>query len=635
LIINIKDKKGEPVEDAKVAVRYSMPAMGSMPEMKGEAQVEEEDDGRYRAKFDLPMGGTWTLDLDIKTEKQGAATARYTLTIGTKGLTEVGAAKQAAAPGPEPLPAYRFNESVLASLRTAYEAYEEIRARLASDSLEGIGPRGHRVAEILKAAAAQTDSSPVQKELLAGADAAHRVAAVDKLEAARAAFGDLSRTLVLLAACDERLAEGHHVFECPMVEGFNKWLQTNQEIANPYMGPKMLQCGSKSQLPSAAADPHAGHSPDTSGGGEIAYYTCPMHPSIKQPTPGTCPICSMDLTPVTKTEVETGVIFVDAARRQLIGVKTTKVERRNVQKSIRTVGKITYDETRLVDVSLKFQGWIGQLKADATGQRVKRGQTLFTVYSPEVYAAQQDLLIASRSQPATTSTDTLTTRNGSLVDAARRRLKLWDISAGVINQVIKKGEPLQYVPVASPSSGFIVEKNVVAGSSVEPGARLFRIADLKTVWIEAELYEAELPLIKLGQAAKVTLSYLPDKQFEGKISFVYPYLTGTTRTGQVRIELDNPDVELKPDMYANVEFQLDRGERLVIPESAVVYAGPRRIVFLDLGEGKLRSQEVEIGVKSGEFYEVIKGLNEGQEIVTSGNFLIAAESRLKSATGQW
>jgi Cu(I)/Ag(I) efflux system membrane fusion protein len=164
---------------------------------------------------------------------------------------------------------------------------------------------------------------------------------------------------------------------------------------------------------------------------------------------------------------------------------------------------------------------------------------------------------------------------------------------------------------------------------------LLRIANLDKVWIEAELYEAELPLVEVGQPAAVTLSYLPDKRFTGKITFVYPYLSGATRTGKVRIELDNDKVELKPDMYANVELSVERGERLVVPESAVIYAGPRRLVFVDLGEGKLRPQEIEVGVKTGDWYEVRKGLSAGQKVVTSGNFLVAAESRLKSASGQW
>jgi Cu(I)/Ag(I) efflux system membrane fusion protein len=215
-------------------------------------------------------------------------------------------------------------------------------------------------------------------------------------------------------------------------------------------------------------------------------------------------------------------------------------------------------------------------------------------------------------------------QGGQLLEASRRRLELWDVPRGTIERVLSKGEPIRYVPIASPASGYIIQKNVFAGSAVEPGMQLMRIANLDKVWIEAELYEEELPLINV-----------PDTRIPGKITFIYPYLSGETRTGRVRIELPNKKIELKPDMYANVEFDIERGERLVVPESAVIYAGPRRLVFIDLGEGKLRPQQVQVGLKTGDYYEVTSGLSEGDRVVTSGNFLIAAESRLKSATGQW
>jgi Cu(I)/Ag(I) efflux system membrane fusion protein len=253
------------------------------------------------------------------------------------------------------------------------------------------------------------------------------------------------------------------------------------------------------------------------------------------------------------------------------------------------------------------------------------------VYSPEVYGALQDLLIAERS----TAFERASMRPSPLFDAAKQRLSLWDIPSGVVARTLEKRQVPRYVPIVAPATGFIVEKNVVEGSTVEPGARLFRIANLDKVWIEAELYESELPLVEVGHPATVTLAYLPDRRIDGKVTYVYPYLSGKTRTGQVRIELENRKVELKPDMYANVELTVDRGERLMVPESAVIYAGPRRLVFVDLGEGKLRPQEVQVGIQVDDAYEVLGGLSQGQKVVTSGNFLIAAESRLKSATQQW
>lgn len=368
--------------------------------------------------------------------------------------------------------------------------------------------------------------------------------------------------------------------------------------------------------------------------GDISHYTCSMHPSVRRQEQGTCPICSMDLVPVTREEVETGVFTVDAQRRQLIGVRTATVEHRPVQIRLRAVGKIAYDETRLSDVSVKFRGWIGRLSVNSMGQRVRKGETLFTLYSPELYSAQEEFLAAIASQRVAAGTSA-PARADYLVNAARERLRLWDLRDWQIDQIVEKGSPLKHMPVVSPVSGVVIEKSVVEGAAVEPGMKLYRIAGLETVWVEAEVYESELPLVSTGQEAEVVLPYLPGKRFRGRVSFVYPYLGPQTRTGRVRIELANPDLELRPDMYADVELVIDRGRRLVVPAEAVLHVGPRRLVFLDLGEGRLKPQEIEIGIKSGDDYEVLAGLEEGDIVVASGNFLVAAESRLKSAVEQW
>jgi Cu(I)/Ag(I) efflux system membrane fusion protein len=268
------------------------------------------------------------------------------------------------------------------------------------------------------------------------------------------------------------------------------------------------------------------------------------------------------------------------------------------------------------------------------GQRVRKGEILFTLYSPELYSAQEEYLAALGSQSAAAGTSA-PARADYLVGAARERLRLWDLRDWQIDQLAERGSPLEHIPVVSPVGGVVIEKMVVEGGAVEPGMKLYRIAGLETVWVEAEVYESELSLVSVGQEAEVILPYLTDKRFHGKVSFVYPYLGDQTRTGRVRIELSNPNLELRPDMYADVELSIDRGDRLVVPVEAVLHAGPRRLVFLDLGKGRLKPQEVEIGVKSGDEYEVLGGLEEGDVVVASGNFLIAAESRLKSAVEQW
>lgn len=383
-------------------------------------------------------------------------------------------------------------------------------------------------------------------------------------------------------------------------------------------------------LTSAEVDAHVEHAHE----GDISHYTCSMHPSVRRQEPGTCPICSMDLVPVTREEVETGIFTVDAARRQLIGVRTAAVERRPVEIRVRAVGKIVYDETRLSEVSVKFRGWIGRLSANSMGQEVREGETLFTLYSPELYSAQEEFLSALASQRAAAGTSA-PDRADYLVNAARERLRLWDLHDWQIDQVAEEGSPLKYIPIVSPVSGVVIEKDVVEGAAVAPGMKLYRIAGLETVWVEAEVYESQLVLVSVGQEAEVVLPYLPGKSFRGKVSFVYPYLDDQTRTGRIRIELSNPSFELRPDMYADVVLEIRRGERLVVPTEAVLHAGPRRLVFLDLGEGRLKPHEIEIGVKSGDVYEVLAGLEEGDVVVASGNFLIAAESRLKSAVEQW
>jgi Cu(I)/Ag(I) efflux system membrane fusion protein len=342
----------------------------------------------------------------------------------------------------------------------------------------------------------------------------------------------------------------------------------------------------------------------------------------------------MDLTPVTREEVRDGVIRLDHDRRQLIGVRMAKVERRSLAKQIHAVGEITYDETRIADVTLKYRGWIERLMVDETGQRVRRGQPLLSVYSPELYAAQQDYLLALR-QVETARTGEGRERLQSLADAARARLALLDMTDAQLRALADRGEPQREVTLAAPASGFVVDKSVVDGAAVGAGERLYRIADLDRVWVEAEVYEQDIPLIRVGQRALVTLSHLPGKRIEGTVGFVYPYLHDKTRTARLRIELPNPELALKPDMYAEVDIAVDLGERLVVPESAIIYSGPRRLVFVDIGDDRFKPVVVETGVKSGSFFEVLSGLEEGDEVVISGNFLVTAESRLKSATGLW
>ena len=544
----------------------------------------------------------------------------------------------AGSPAAEP-----YSSEVSDALRLSMASYDRVRQLLIRDSLDGLDLESEALVQSLAAAGAALGSGSIASLVEESRRAAASMAQSSDLDTARAAFGEVSRTLIGVAAADPLLIEGWSAFSCPMTKTFPKWMQPGDELQNPYMGVSMPSCGveadwtvprpeSLEEIEAHAELVHGGGDP--ADGDEIAHYTCSMHPSVKRGAPGTCPICSMDLVPVTRREVETGVFVVDAARRQEIGVRTEVARLEQVNVSVRAVGRVVYDESRLSEVTVKYEGFVGKLHVDRTGDRIQRGQVLFEIYSPELYATQEELLAALESQRRARDT-AAPDRADYLVSAAKQRLRLWDLSDGQIARVSAVGEPIQYLPVLARSSGYVVEKNIVEGSMVVPGQVLYRIAALDRVWIEAAVYESELPLIEVGQRAEVTLPYQPQRRFEAEVSFIYPYLERETRTGTVRLILANPNLELKPEMYVNVSLLTRRGEQLTVPEEAVLYAGDRRLVFVDLGEGRLEPRTVEIGVRSGDRIEIASGLEAGEVVVTSGNFLIAAESRLKSAIGKW
>jgi Cu(I)/Ag(I) efflux system membrane fusion protein len=376
--------------------------------------------------------------------------------------------------------------------------------------------------------------------------------------------------------------------------------------------------------------------PSTTSSGEIDHYTCSMHPSVKRAGPGACPICGMNLVPVTKEQQEQGVVTIDEARRQLIGVRTEPVVKAPLRDAFRAVGRVSYDESMLADVNLKVRGWITKLHVSETGQRVAKGQTLFTMYSPELYNAEEDFLLATAgSSTAAASAGGGSGRTDPLRRASRQRLHLLGLTDPQIDAIAKDGTPSENIAVPSPASGFVIEKNVVEGASVEAGMRLYRIAALNKVWVEAEVYEADLAQVRIGQRASVTLDYLPGRAYEATVSNVYPYLDPTTRTGRVRLEIANTELYLRPGMYASVELSCELGTRVQVPAAAVVYTGPRRLAFVDSGGGRFRPQEVQIGIESNGMYEVLSGLSPGDLVATSGVFLIAAEARIRTAAKYW
>ena len=471
LVVRLADRAGESVDDAEVTVTYVMPAMGSMPEMRGTAEVSDKGSGRYDARFDLPMGGSWTLE--VKAARGGTSgSARFQMTVGTTGLKTLGGGGRTATKSGEPaeieepaLAALELPAPALDALRAALAATERVRAELAADRVDGVAAPAREAAQAIRAAqAALPQAASEVRDCLGQAVAAgEQLGAAKDLATARRAYGELNRFLIALAAADPRLQEGWHVLRCPMADGFKKWIQRSPTLENPYMGQAMPTCGGSSTWGVTPADDagvsHEGHGHD---GKDASFYTCSMHPSVRDKQPGTCPICSMNLSAVTFDEEESGVIFVDQARRDAIGVRTETVVRAPLSRSLRAVGRVAYDEKRLEDVTLKLGGFISKLHVSETGQPVKKGQVLFTLYSPELYAAQQEYLLAREgSQDG---------RGEYLVRAAEKKLELWGLSRGQIDVLAKRGKPIEDVPFHSPATGYVIEKNVVEGAAVRPGS---------------------------------------------------------------------------------------------------------------------------------------------------------------------
>jgi membrane fusion protein, copper/silver efflux system len=341
------------------------------------------------------------------------------------------------------------------------------------------------------------------------------------------------------------------------------------------------------------------------------------------------------------TEDVPGVVTIPPDRLQTIGVKYEQVARRPLEKVIRTVGRVAADERRLAKVTIKFHGWIEQLFVSAIGDHVKKGQVLFTIYSPDLVATQEEYLLALQGQKQLGTSEFPEVARGSkdLLEAARRRFQLWDINEEHIRELEQTGKVLRTLPIHSPITGTVIRKETLAGAHVEPGAELYTIADLSHIWILADIYEYELAFVKKDQKAAVTLSYEPGTVWTGRVGFVYPTLDPKTRTAKVRFEVANADEKLKPDMYANVELTMTLGTRLSVPQEAVIESGQKQLVFIHHGGGRLEPRVIKTGVKTASHYEVVGGLKEGDHVVTSANFLIDSESRLKavvdSMSGMW
>ena len=368
-------------------------------------------------------------------------------------------------------------------------------------------------------------------------------------------------------------------------------------------------------------------------------YTCGMHPQVVQDKPGNCPICGMKLTPLRKqanagtgaASTVTGTagpvpISIDPVTMQNMDLRTGLVTRGPLRRVVRTVGVVDFDETALTDVTTKFKGWIEKLYVDATGQQVHRGDPLFDIYSPELYSAQVEYLLALNQPTNLAGAEALKT-------SALAKLKFLDIPSEQIAEVERDGRAKKSLRINAPRDGIVVERMVVEGQMVEPGMKLYRLADLGTVWVQSQIYEQDLPLVRLGQEATVSLSYLPDRKFRGRVTYVYPTVDEKTRTAKVRMEFHNPGYLLKPGMFTTVELAAELSpSALLVPDMAVLRSGEKNTVFVALAGGKFEPRTVAIGARAeGNLYQVLSGLSEGERIVTSGQFMLDSESQLREA----
>jgi len=332
---------------------------------------------------------------------------------------------------------------------------------------------------------------------------------------------------------------------------------------------------------------------------------------------------------------EAPTVEIPLEKQQLIGVRTVVAGVKPLRKIIRTVGIVQYDERRLATVNTKFEGWIEKLHVDYSGRYVRKGEPLAEIYSPELLATQQEFINLLKWDKADKSVKNdavgsmLANDSMAIMEGARQRLRLSDISDEQIKRIEQSGKPVRALTIYSPVSGYVVQKMAVQGMRVMPGEKLYDIADLSTVWILSDIFEYELPLIKTGEKALISLSYFPGREFSSTIDYVYPTIAGDTRSAKVRFTVPNPGNKLKPQMYTNVEVTINLGNKLVIPDDAVLDSGKRQMVYVDKGEGNFEPREVSIGMRADGMVEITSGLKAGERVASGANFLIDSEAKLK------
>jgi Cu(I)/Ag(I) efflux system membrane fusion protein len=428
-------------------------------------------------------------------------------------------------------------------------------------------------------------------------------------------------------------AEAKEQWQCPM----------HPSIVQDHPGDCPI-CGMKLVKVAAAAPATGGAQAAGPQAPAKEQWQCPMHPSIVQDHPGECPICGMKLVkveapgggssaPGAPSPEGLSDVTVDAARQQLIGLKVAHAELGPVGGAWRTNGRVAVDETRVHHVNVKFSGFMEHVHGDFVGRPVRKGEQLFSIYSPELLAAQQEYLLALDTRKRLAQAGGMGSDGDALVAAARRKLELWDVPRSELDRIKRTGEATRTITFYSPATGVITKKDVVPGMRVNAGDMPFEIVDLSRVWVLADAYESDLHQVKVGMSATLTLKAFPNRTFRGRVAFIDPLLDPKTRTAKVRIDVPNPTGELRPEMFGEVVLQGKSRQGVRIPADAVIHSGTKSVVFVASGDGKFQPREVQLGDGDSEFVEVVAGLAMGDGVVTRANFLVDSESRLRASLG--
>ena len=368
---------------------------------------------------------------------------------------------------------------------------------------------------------------------------------------------------------------------------------------------------------------------------KIKYWVAPMDPTFIRDEPGKSPM-GMDLVPVYEDQAATGsIISVDPVTSQNMGVRMALVTRKDLSRTIRTVGLIGYEEPKQFSINSKIDGWVERLHVNETGQVVKKGAPLLEIYSPALVSAQEEFLLARNNNITLAESPFPAIADGAkrLQDASRRRLKLWDISDRQIARLEKTGEVMNSLTLYAPYDGIVTMKMVREGQFIKGGMELLTISDISKVWVYADIYEYEMPWVKVGQKARIILPYVGSEPIESTVSYIYPFVEPKTRTVKARFDIDNPDFVFKPDMYVNVRLESEPvADALTIPVEAVLHSGEKQTVFVALGDGKFEPRQVKTGMQNDDGdIEIVQGLLEGEHVVTSAQFMLDSESKLREA----